>query len=57
MFENNQEQVAEEASDISRSGGYSSGQRKCVLTTNVAESKDYLNPGLFDDVRVIDKVT
>ena len=57
MFENNQEQVAEEASDISNQVDtvQVNANASAPTATNVAESKDYLNPGLFDDVRVIDK--
>ena len=57
MFENNQEQVAEETSDISNQVDtvQVNANASAPTATNVAESKDYLNPGLFDDVRVIDK--
>tara|TARA_B100001115_G_C15839280_1_gene420314 strand:+ start:442 stop:2370 length:1929 start_codon:yes stop_codon:yes gene_type:complete len=57
MFENNQEQVAEETSDISNQVDtvQVNANASAPTATNVAENKDYLNPGLFDDVKVIDK--
>ena len=57
MFENNQEQVAEETSDISNQVDtvQVNANASAPTATDVAENKDYLNPGLFDDVRVIDK--
>ena len=57
MFENNQEQVAEETSDISNQVDtvQVNANASAPTATNVAQNKDYLNPGLFDDVKVIDK--
>ena len=58
MFENNQEQVAEETSDISSKIDTSQVNANASASTakDVAENKDYLSPNLFDDVKVIDKI-
>lgn len=58
MFENNQEQVAEETSDISNQIDTSQVNANASASTakDVAENKDYLSPNLFDDVKVIDKI-
>ena len=58
MFENNQEQVAEETSDISSQIDTSQVNANASASTakDVAENKDYLSPNLFDDVKVIDKM-
>ena len=58
MFENNQEQVAEETSDISSQIDTSQVNANASASTakDVAENKDYLSPNLFDDVKVIDKI-
>ena len=58
MFENNQEKVAEETSDISSQVDTSQVNANASASTakNVAENKDYLSPNLFDDVKVIDKI-
>ena len=57
MFENNQEQVAEETSDTSSQIDTSQVNANASASTarDVAENKDYLSPKLFDDVKVIDK--
>jgi len=57
MFENNQEQVAEETSDISNQVDtlQVNATASAPMATDVAENKDYLNPGLFDDVKIVDK--
>ena len=57
MFENNQEQVAEETSDTSSQIDTSQVNANASASTakDVAENKDYLSPNLFDDVKVIDK--
>ena len=58
MFENNQEQVAEETSDISSQIDTSQVNANASASTakDVAENKDYLSPNLFDNVKVIDKI-
>ena len=57
MFENNQEQVAEETSDISSQIDTSQVNANASASTakDVAENKDYLSPNLFEDIKVIDK--
>ena len=57
MFENNQEQVAEETSDVSSQIDTSQVNANASASTakDVAENKDYLSPNLFEDIKVIDK--